>query len=100
MQNSDGRFELMGAGSDGKIYKLAEQVDRRWEKYWSAIGTANGENLTHSVSVAGNTNDGQLQVFATDEKGMVYSNWQETPGGRWQSRWSAVDARKGMAFGR
>jgi len=29
MQNSDGRFELIAAGSDGKIYKLAEEMGRR-----------------------------------------------------------------------
>jgi len=53
-----------------------------------------------SVFVAGNTNDGRLQVFATDEKGMAYSNWQQTPGGRWQSRWNAMGRRNGLAFGR
>ena len=100
MQNSDGRFELIAAGSDGKIYKLAEEAGGRWGNDWAAIGTANSENLAHSVFVAGNANDGRLQVFATDEKGMVYSNCQQTPGGGWQSRWNAIDSSKGMAFGR
>jgi hypothetical protein len=100
MQNSDGRFELIAAGSDGKIYRLAEETgSRRWNA-WAAVGTANGENLTHSVLVAGNANDGRLQIFATDEKGKVYSNWQQTPGGGWQSRWSEMGSRNGLAFGR
>ena len=100
MQNSDGRFELIAAGSNGKVYRLAEQADGRWGDTWAAIGGGNGVNLTDSVFVAGNTNDGRLQVFATDEKGMAYSNWQQTPGGRWQSRWNAMGRRNGLAFGR
>jgi hypothetical protein len=100
MQNSDGRFELIASGSDGKIYTLAEETGgRRWNA-WAAIGEQNSVNLTHSVFIAGNTNDGRLQVFATDEKGMVYSNWQQTRGGEWQSRWSEMGSRNGFAFQR
>ncbi len=100
MQNSDGRFELIAAGSDGKVYRLAEEPGGMWGNTWAAIGRSNGANLTHSVFVGGNTNDGRLQVFATDEKGMVYSNWQQTPGGGWQSRWNEMGSRKGLAFDR
>lgn len=99
MQNSDGRFELIAAGSNGKVYRLAEQADGRWRNAW-AISGENGVNLTDSVFVAGNTNDGRLQVFATDEKGILYSNWQQTPGGRWQSRWTAMSSRNGLVLGR
>lgn len=99
-QNSDGRFELIAAGSDGKIYSLAEEEEGSWRSAWAVMGGASGADLTQSVFVAGNTIDGRLQVFATDNEGMVYSNWQQTPGGRWQSRWSAIASRKGLAFGR
>ncbi|HZQ45018.1 MAG TPA: hypothetical protein VFA99_17335 [Acidobacteriaceae bacterium] len=100
MQNSDGRFELIAAGSDGKLYTLAEEADGRWRNDWAAIGAASRKNLTHSVFVAGNTNDGRLQVFATDERGRIYSNWQQPPGDEWQSRWRAMGSRKGLAFDR
>jgi hypothetical protein len=100
MQNSDGRFELIAAGSDGKIYRLAGEPGGRWGNTWAAISNANGANLTNSVFIGGNTNDGRLQVFTTDEKGVVYSNWQQTPGGGWQSRWNAMGGRNGLAFDR
>jgi hypothetical protein len=99
MQNSDGRFELIAAGSGGMVYRLAEEAGGWRGNSWAAIGGANGANLTHSAFVAGNTNDGRLQVFATDEKGTIYSNWQQTPGGAWQSRWRAMGSRNGLAFG-
>lgn len=98
MQNSDGRFELIAAGLDGKIYKIAEAAGGPWENAWTTIGRPKGAKLAHSVFAAGNTNDGRLQVFATDEEGMVYSNWQQTPGDGWQSRWTAIGKRKGLAF--
>lgn len=100
MQNSDGRIELIAAGSDGKIYRLAEEAGGRWGNDWVAIGEQNSINRTRPVFVGGNLNDGRLEVFATDEKGMVYSNWQQTPGAGWQSRWSAMGSRNGLAFGR
>ncbi len=100
MQNSDGRFELIAAGSDGRIYRLAEEAAGHWEKAWAALSGASEPNLTHSIFVAGNTNDGRLQVFAADRKGMVYSNWQQTPGGGWESRWIAMGSRNRLAFDR
>jgi hypothetical protein len=100
MQNSDGRFELIAAGSDGKVYRLAEGTGGRWGNTWAAICGANEANLMHSIFVAGNTNDGRLQVFATDEKGMVYSNWQQAPGGGWGNYWNAIGSRQGLAFDR
>jgi hypothetical protein len=100
MQNSDGRFELIAAGSDGKVYRLAEEANGRWGNRWATICGTNGANLTHSIFVGGNTNDGRLQVFATDDKGTVYSNWQQTPGGEWQSRWNGMGSLNGLAFDR
>jgi hypothetical protein len=100
MQNSDGRFELISAGSDGKVYRIAEEKSGRWEKAWAPLFGTGEPNLTHSIFVAGNTNDGRLQVFATDENGMVYSNWQQTPGGRWESHWNAIGGQSGLAFNR
>lgn len=100
MQNSDGRFELMAAGSDENIYRIAKGADGQWGKTWQAISGSNAPSLTHPALVAGNTNDGRLQVFATDENGRVYSNWQQTPGGKWQSRWSRLGNLEGLAFDR
>lgn len=98
MQNSDGRFELIAFGSDRKIYTLAEERGgQRWHA-WAAIGDQNSINPADSAFVAGNTNDGRLQVFLTDKEGMVYSNWQQAPGGAWQSRWSEEGSRNGLAF--
>lgn len=98
MENSDGRFELIAAGSDREIYKLAEEAGGRWRNDWVAIGEQNSINLTDLVFAAGNTNDGRLQVFAANKKGTVYSNWQQVPGGGWQSRWSQMGSQNGLAF--
>jgi hypothetical protein len=97
MQNSDGRFELIAPGSDGKIYRIAEGVDGKWGKSWATLGP-NEPNRRRRVFAAGNTNDGRLQVFTTDENGMVYSNWQQTPGGKWQPRWTSMGSPDGLAL--
>jgi hypothetical protein len=98
MQNSDGRFELIAAGSDGAIYRLPEAPDGRWGKTWSVLCKTNKSDLTHSVFTAGNNGDGRLQVFATDDKGTVYSNWQQTPGGKWQSHWKVMESQTALAL--
>jgi hypothetical protein len=98
MQNSDGRFELIAAGSNGNIYRLAEKTGGDWEKTWKVFSGTDEPDLTHSVFFAGNTNDGRLQVFATDATGRVYSNWQQTPGGEWENRWNAIGGHSGFVF--
>lgn len=100
MQNSDGRFEVIAAGTDGEVYSLAEKAEGQWEGTWEAMGGARNASLAQSVFAAGNTNDGRLQAFARDERGVIYSNWQQSPGGRWQSHWDAMGRQSGLAFGR
>lgn len=88
----------MAGASDGKIYTLAQQTEGgRW-KAWTTLAPQKSPRFTPSGFVAGNTRDGRLQLFATDEKGIVYSMSQQTPGREWQSRWTQIGSRNGLAF--
>lgn len=53
MQNSDGRFELLAAGLDGKIYSIAEGVDSKWREPWAALSELNEPNPRRTRKTGG-----------------------------------------------
>ena len=100
LQNSDGRFEVICTASDGKIYRTAQAKIGHWQRAWTALSGTAAPKLTDSALAAGNTGDGRLQIFATDRAGTVYSTGQQTPGGRWDGRWTVIGTGNGLTFSR
>jgi hypothetical protein len=79
-QDSNGNFEVLGVqtgAATGAVYDITSTSS-------DTIGTqAQNPNL-----VVSNRLDGRLQAFGVDASGNVYSNWQTTTGGAWQSDWT------------
>jgi subtilase family serine protease len=70
--------------------------------YWdgpTGYGTPNGTAAftpKPTGAVAATTNqDGRVEIFATDPGGVVYHDWQVTPGGGW-SGWSQLASNSGF----
>jgi hypothetical protein len=92
-QNDTGRFELFGVGSDTNVYHMWITSAGTWTTSWANIsGGPTGGFEAHLV--VGNTNDGRLQVFGVCETSPydVYSNYQQTAGGAWQSSWASFSS--------
>jgi hypothetical protein len=92
-QNDTGRFELFGVGSDTNVYHMWITSAGAWTTSWANIsGGPTGGFEPHLV--VGNTNDGRLQVFGVCETSPydVYSNYQQTAGGAWQSSWASFSS--------
>ena len=92
-QNKDGRLELFARiqGSNGDVFHLWESTSAgtNWTSSWADIA---GTNSNPRLAVARNL-DGRLQVFAVGGNGVMYSSWQNSPGGSW-SGWSSFGTGK------
>jgi hypothetical protein len=97
-QNADGRFEVIAAGGDGNIYRIATAANGAWNARWTSISGSNGKNLLGAKLAVGNTSDGRLQVFGTAADGRVYTNWQQTAGGEFQGAWLSLGSRGALAL--
>ncbi|HVC90265.1 MAG TPA: hypothetical protein VND66_06550 [Acidobacteriaceae bacterium] len=90
-QNADGRFEIAGVGSDGKVWHTWVTKSGDWSG-WDSLG---GVGI-HPQLTIDNTADGRMQLFGIGRNKDVWSIWQTNPGGIW-SVWSDFGER-GMKF--
>ena len=85
--NKDGRLEAFVTATDGNLYRDYQNGSPGgpWIG-WTLLGKPTG-TLADSPAVF-NDADGRLQVFITTTAGVVWTNWQMTPGsgyGTWVS---------------
>jgi hypothetical protein len=95
--NSDGRIELFGTDGSRRVYhRWQERPDSGDWSEWTAFGGRLPARAR--LGVARDTTTGRLTVFATSDKGRLYSRGQQTiaEGGR-QGTWSAWTAIDGVA---
>jgi hypothetical protein len=89
-QNYNGRFEIFAVptgSSQGNVDHIWQNSSLHWVSAWSAVSST-ATSLDPRL-VASNRLDGGLQIFGVDGSGNVYSNWQSTAGGAWQSSWAS-----------
>lgn len=90
-QNSDGRFEIVGTGSDSHVWHSWNLKPGTWSS-WRRLG----RGVFRPYITITNTADGRIQVFAIGRDKDVWSNWQTTPDGSWHG-WADFGG-KGIQF--
>ncbi|HXZ03262.1 MAG TPA: hypothetical protein VEH81_00435 [Ktedonobacteraceae bacterium] len=82
LQNSDGRLEVFVAGTDNALWHIRQNEPNGNWNTWSFLGAPPG---TSSISnpVAGENEDGRVEVFIIGSDNALWHRWQTTPGGIW-----------------
>ncbi|HZQ41903.1 MAG TPA: glycoside hydrolase family 76 protein [Acidobacteriaceae bacterium] len=81
--NESGLLEIFGADTSGNVWTNTQTSSTAWSG-WTKIG---GKTVKPYLTVTRNL-DGNLQVWGVDTSNTaVWTNWQSTNGGSWQSSW-------------
>jgi hypothetical protein len=84
--NESGLLEIFGADSSGNVWTNTQTSATAWSG-WTEMG---GKLVKPYLTAARNL-DGNLQVWAVDTSNTaVWTNWQSTNGGSWQSSWQSL----------
>jgi hypothetical protein len=78
----DGRIDLFGADSTGRIFHTWQQTPNGSESWTSDFTPVNGSTFRGTKGLAATTEfDGRIHVFAVDPYGQVLHIWQNTANG-------------------
>jgi predicted alpha-1,6-mannanase (GH76 family) len=81
--NESGLLEIFGVDGSGNVWTNSQTSASAWSG-WTNIG---GKLVKPYLTVARNLN-GNLQIWGVDTSNTdVWTNWQSTNGGSWQSSW-------------
>ncbi len=86
-ENLSGRLEVFGVNG-GNVYHIWQTLGNSWSN-WSEIAANGGQTLKAWLQVARDIT-GDLYLFALDSNGNVWSNWQSSPSGNWQTNWTEL----------
>ncbi|WP_263366442.1 hypothetical protein [Edaphobacter bradus] len=86
-ENLNGRLEVFGV-SGGNVYHIWQTLSNGWSS-WGEIAANSGQTLNGWLQLARNV-AGDLYLFALDSNGNVWSNWQSSPSGGWQTSWTEL----------
>ena len=84
---TSGHLEVFGADSAGNVWHSWQNSNGTWHSWYQITGAT----LQGTLAIVRNT-DGTLQIFGIDTSNTdVWTNWQSTPGGAWQSSWTNLN---------
>jgi hypothetical protein len=87
--SGDGRLELFARGDDGGVWTAPQTDDPGWwngtDWGWTALSLPIGAGELISATNA----DGRVEVFALDNHGVLWHDWETSPGGTW-SGWYSI----------
>jgi hypothetical protein len=89
-KNADGRLEAFIGSIGNGIYHVWQSSPNSasWSGLWNVAPPPAG--LSNAVAAAVNS-PGELEVFATNGVGAIWTSWQTSPGGSW-SAWESLGA--------